>query len=1052
MEEEKNEKANLPPPPTLSVYDSTVMLRQAARRRNAMIPERQELGILNKVGTTNTMAHQRQEQEERLGCQKSLIPTRELLGFKSLSSITSSIHDDKTLLHVRSDWIQLLIREAFKPYTAMISTTDDNFPDKLDELLNNNSSQSSEDNFFSEDDNEALKEIRDEMLDDPDLTEREIAAYFEGYSLALVKANSLQTQLDGLKVVREADAKLHHASIFTRQRSSMTISSSINTIEVKQTEIIRDKKDEIDGLRDTVTTMCGKLRNLSVEPVEIGTEHDAIISLRETVYTNMPTEMLAEAIWRKERENSSLRKGIMKICEDAAENEKRIVRIEETRKNNTDHDLEERKECDVTDEEVVLRVSQVCGTTVTNRIRDLITKPQSRLTSKKLGTVDVASQTDPPVLVRDIRTQDTGVLESRNLDDPKQAERRREKLGEVNKSTLSDKNGKATGSMIGNEMSPYVQDLLEQLKDAEIRQKRLEKQLSQAGISVADDIPYEVAKQKVESIIARMGIIGSCDVSDPLLQAEYFKLEQDLEKYDTALVLTDEYAEQQEEEERRWEESVAPANEEAIRKIRRHMPVDVRNMSEAELHQHPTPNGKLLPKAMAKKFKRTNVLQILRINPDSIAPMHPSTLENMRVASLTLTERRALYHHLKDISLRWKAMQADKMTERKWMWFKMMKSNFKENVDVWQRHIDQYGPLDNHPYITRDDPNTGCPLLGRQCPLKADKVIDYDGDYGFPEDARYFEDEKPKKASSEVDSAAQAKEEARQVRLDRKSVARGAALKIHYKGNIMQISKATGSCELMDETMDKMELVQEKWIQDNLVGHCDGDGEAITAGDTKKQQVTLFNDTLKELKLSFLQFAEKSGMHLTGKRDANANQPDIRSIVELALCIEMIEMAEEFFTDVNERMEVIGAKDGRMTTTIHQLRQLLEELQDRNLGSIKALGEERPPQSRTFKTREAMFKTTGQEISREGTKGKREKMDAIDPSQRQTPTEIPGGLMAAIAAGRGKSHGRGGRGCDLMAAIAARNGGHGKGEGRGRGGRGEVEEKVVAEEVVVMVT
>ena len=66
-----------------------------------------------------------------------------------------------------------------------------------------------------------------------------------------------------------------------------------------------------------------------------------------------------------------------------------------------------------------------------------------------------------------------------------------------------------------------------------------------------------------------------------------------------------------------------------------------------------------------------------------------------------------------------------------------------------------------------------------------------------------------------------------------------------------------------------------------------------------------------------------------------------------------------------------------------------------------------------------MFKTTGQEISREGTKGKREKMDAIDPSQRQTPIEIPGELMAAIAAGRGKSHGRGGRG--------------GSARGRGRG-------------------
>jgi hypothetical protein len=34
---------------------------------------------------------------------------------------------------------------------------------------------------------------------------------------------------------------------------------------------------------------------------------------------------------------------------------------------------------------------------------------------------------------------------------------------------------------------------------------------------------------------------------------------------------------------------------------------------------------------------------------------------------------------------------------------------------------------------TRDNPNEGCPVIAKQRPLKADELVDYDGDYGFPE-------------------------------------------------------------------------------------------------------------------------------------------------------------------------------------------------------------------------------------------------------------------------------------------------------------------------------
>ena len=90
------------------------------------------------------------------------------------------------------------------------------------------------------------------------------------------------------------------------------------------------------------------------------------------------------------------------------------------------------------------------------------------------------------------------------------------------------------------EANSDVAKLLEELEEAENRQKKLEKQLAQAGVVIAEDIPYDVAKEKVSSIAARMEEIGGSDVTDPKLKEEYFKLEQDMEKYTTALQLTDE--------------------------------------------------------------------------------------------------------------------------------------------------------------------------------------------------------------------------------------------------------------------------------------------------------------------------------------------------------------------------------------------------------------------------------------------------------------------------------------------------------------------------------
>ncbi len=126
-----------------------------------------------------------------------------------------------------------------------------------------------------------------------------------------------------------------------------------------------------------------------------------------------------------------------------------------------------------------------------------------------------------------------------------------------------------------------------------------------------------------------------------------------MERYNTDLMQTEEYQAEQLRNEKKWDDDNAPENLEALKKLRRHMPVNIKNMSEAELTNQPTPNGKFLPNAIAKKFKRTNVLQCLRLNPADLERMHPSTLENMRVTGLTLTERRAIYAHLKVLVPKW---------------------------------------------------------------------------------------------------------------------------------------------------------------------------------------------------------------------------------------------------------------------------------------------------------------------------------------------------------------------------------------------------------------
>ncbi|KAL3924894.1 MAG: hypothetical protein SGILL_000759 [Bacillariaceae sp.] len=547
-------------------------------------------------------------------------------------------------------------------------------------------------------------------------------------------------------------------------------------------------------------------------------------------------------------------------------------------------------------------------------------------------------------------------------------------------------------SMGGDFDAEKMGELLQKLEAAEKRQVKLEKQLAAAGVAIAEDIDYDICIKKVEQIGKRMNEIGGSDVTHPdkeeqnRLREEYFKLEQDMEKYNSALLLTDEYVAEQARLEKKWEEDNAPGNLEALKKLRRHMPVEVRNMSEAQLTTEPTPNGKYLPKATAKKFKRTNVLQLIRRDPDDIIRMHPSTLENMRVTGLTLTERRALYEHLRPAGPQWKAMKAEKMTERKWTWYNMMKNNFKENLASWQRHVDQYGPPGAHPYATRANPNEGCPLIGKQCPLKADKLLDYDGDYGFTADALY-EVSEVRKADTD-DPGAKAMQEALELMKEKKANERSDALKKHYKGKLLQVSKANGSCEQMDDMMDKMEYGMMKRLEDIINM---GDDKSKLTDDVKKKEVAGFTDVLNDSKLSTLDVCGRSGMQLSGKK-TDEEKPDPRSIVECSLAEEVREAFDVFTKFVGDRLKQTDNADTRIKSTIDMLQKLLKELHERNLKTIAALGGSRLERSRKLKTKEDMEN----EIKEKFKAAEPPPVAEEAPSGPPLPGPPRGGLMDAI--------------------------------------------------------
>jgi hypothetical protein len=274
-----------------------------------------------------------------------------------------------------------------------------------------------------------------------------------------------------------------------------------------------------------------------------------------------------------------------------------------------------------------------------------------------------------------------------------------------------------------------VERLLRDLQDAQTRQTRLEQQLSKAGISIAEDIPYSEAKEQVTKIASQMQAIGHSKIThnDPKqqqkLRQEYFVLEQQMEKYMRALELTDEYLQEQDRLELEFDSSNHKNNMIALSKIWTHMPVNIRQKSVDEWLEIRTPSGKFPIRKFLIKFSRTNILTLLRMNPNFVERAHPSNLEQRRVTGLTLTERRALQAFLQPIANRKWRKSKDPLTKRKWNWYCILRQTFKHHLISYQHHVAQHD----------QDDSGRCTCQSLKCPVKANTNFDYfEFDYGYP--------------------------------------------------------------------------------------------------------------------------------------------------------------------------------------------------------------------------------------------------------------------------------------------------------------------------------
>ncbi|RLN14814.1 hypothetical protein BBJ28_00016266 [Nothophytophthora sp. Chile5] len=537
--------------------------------------------------------------------------------------------------------------------------------------------------------------------------------------------------------------------------------------------------------------------------------------------------------------------------------------------------------------------------------------------------------------------------------------------------------------------------------------KILERQLQHAGISVAEVIPYAVAKQKVAEISKRLQEIGSSEVvlenkqAQAAARKEYYVLEQEMEKYHTALVMTDEYIEEQRRQEFEWEQANRVANIDAARLLRSAIPVDISWLSEKDLTRLETPTGAVFPAELARRLKRTNVLQLLRVNPKTIVKMHPSVIEGYRTTGLTLLERRALHHVMQEPFQEWKKQQKEEMAQKKYVWYSKLKDALVAAVANFEKHCElSTGSVDTTESEDGEDPSTQlhtCELLGLSCPVRSEgKVRKLYSGLGFSPDAEYFKEEilksDPEGAGEKALLEAQA--HAREMVANQ----RQRDLKVHYKMNMRGVAQALVALEEMDVLLERVRMLDEVFPYSPAVAQGDDAGESHEC-----EQLAQCNSLLSNARELALLLAKRVGICLSGKRGMVNDEEDTRSPMEVREAVRAVDFLLHMLADIHallfEEASVLREKKSAVSLgALKHVEELLLDVHRKNEQALEsestlALADAGKATKRVSwaerPIRDALHSADDEQTSVASSTNSSEESPASDRSSRRPPAVLP---------------------------------------------------------------
>lgn len=515
------------------------------------------------------------------------------------------------------------------------------------------------------------------------------------------------------------------------------------------------------------------------------------------------------------------------------------------------------------------------------------------------------------------------------------------------------------------ESKSRVDRLNKRLDGSRQTRQRLENQITSAGLQVADDIPYETCVSKMEELQRSLNELHpDSELEDRhehfKRRSQYFRLQKEYSRYKFALILTPEYKEEQKRKEEEWELSTFkdPLNEQALRNLRKHIPVNVRSLTVEELVSPGSNNreGKPLPHEIATKLKQTNVLQLLRVDPVAIENMHAVELESLDTSPLSLTERRALYMHFRAIAKTWltTGKAGDPVVERKQAWYSAnIFDPFKKSLKECNTKDTDHSNLDPaHDTSSATDADAGS--------------IDYSAhDYGYPQGPVY-------EASVET-----LMEEAPQVQTDQCKIEdvqsalqenrlsfrekRAAQLEKHYRGKYNQVERAQAFCESMDLTMDKLELrllkgcqviVDLTWDQEGTIS--DNSLSTVHMSEvSKKKHLIRFKEALNDIKSDLVNMCKLSGVQVAGSKRKSKVALDGRSAVECGLTEEVCEAVDEYLDFLEAQLHDMDVRDAQISRTVARVEDLCIDLHAQNRSTLsKTLKKDCPKRSRPLKTKD----------------------------------------------------------------------------------------------------